>query len=49
MQAAAAGDLLQAGVEHAGKKPVLEALMEVAHLPELVFDPAGVDTFFGSA
>ena len=39
-QAAAAGDLLQAGVDHAAPEAMLESLMKVADLPELVFDPA---------
>ena len=42
-QAAAAGDHLQPGVEHARKHAVLESLMQVANFPEFVFDPAGFD------
>ena len=43
METAAARDLLESGVEHAGAESVLESLMEVANLPEFVFDPAGLD------
>ena len=39
-QAASAGELLQAGVDHAAPESMLESLVEVADLPELVFDPA---------
>src|SRR5580704_13621233 len=39
-QTAAAGELLQAGVDHAAPESMLEALMKVADFPELVFDPA---------
>ena len=43
-QAAATGNLLHSGMEHPGKKSVLESLMEVADLPELFFDPAVLDS-----
>ena len=46
MQAAAAGELLQSRVHHAGDQTVFKALMEVAHFPEFVFDPAGVYALF---
>src|SRR6476646_10817430 len=46
MQAAAAGELLQGRVQQAGNQPVLKALMEVAHLPQFVLDPAGVYALF---
>ncbi len=42
-QAAAAGNHLQSGVEHAGKHTVFEPLMQVANFPELLLDPAGFD------
>ena len=41
MQAATAGDLLQRRVKQPAKQAVFESLMEVANLPEFVFDPAG--------
>src|SRR5207249_1026802 len=37
---ASASELLQASVQHSSPKAVLEALMEVANLPQLIFDPA---------
>src|ERR1700751_322102 len=40
---AAAGELLQARVEHAREKSLFKSLMKVAHLPQFFFDPAGVD------
>ena len=43
VKAASARDLLQAHVEHAGPQAMLEALVEVADLPELFFNPAGFD------
>src|SRR6476469_9367635 len=46
MQAATAGELLQSRMQHAGNQPVLKALMEVTHFPELVFDPTGVYPLF---
>ena len=39
-QAASAGELLQPGVDHSAPESMLEALMEVADLPEFVLDPA---------
>src|SRR2546426_2471938 len=39
-QAASAGNLLQTGMQHSPPESVLEALMEVANLPQLIFDPA---------
>ena len=40
VQAASAGDLLQAGIDHAAPESMLEALMKITDLPKLVFDPA---------
>src|SRR5579859_7492909 len=40
-QAAAAADHLQSGMDHARVHPMLKSLMQVAHLPQLFFDPAG--------
>ncbi len=48
-QAAPASKLLNAGVEHACPEAVLESLMEVAHFPQFVFDPAGFDFFLKAA
>ena len=45
VEAASSGELLQAGVEHSCEKSMLESLMEVADLPEFIFDPAGFDFF----
>ena len=42
VQASTAGELLNAGVEHAGQESVLEALMKVAYRPELGLDPTFV-------
>src|ERR1700757_1431608 len=44
-KATASSELLQAGVEHAGEKSLFKCLMEVTHLPQFFFDPAGVDFF----
>src|SRR2546425_12195635 len=44
-QAASAGNLLQTGMQHSPPESVLEALMEVANLPQLIFDPARLDSF----
>src|SRR5271166_2633949 len=43
LQAASAGELLDACVEHAGEEPIFEALMKVAHWPKLALDPALLD------
>src|SRR5208337_1135255 len=40
MQATSVGELLNAGIEHAGEESVLESLVEVAHRPQLGLDPA---------
>src|SRR5262249_7960662 len=41
--AASACELLNAGVNHPTPEAVLEPLMEVANLPEFLFDPAVID------
>src|ERR1051326_8246434 len=46
MQAASPRNLLYGCVEETGNQTVLKCLMEVASLPELVLDPAGIDTLF---
>src|SRR5215472_6090515 len=43
-QAAAAGELLQARMEHPCTESFFESLVEVAHLPEFGLDPAGIDS-----
>src|SRR5215472_7204672 len=43
VQSAPAGELLNARMEHAGDETLLEALVEVAHRPQLGLDPALVD------
>src|SRR5262249_14957551 len=43
VQTATAGKLLQRGVQHAWNQAVFGALMEVAHLPELLANPAALD------
>src|SRR5437773_1148425 len=48
-QAASAGNLLQTGMQHSPPESVLEALMEVANLPQLIFDPARLDAFLVAA
>ena len=42
--AASTAELLYARVDHAAPEAVLESLMEVAHLPQLFFDPAVFNT-----
>src|SRR5436305_1697942 len=42
VQTTPTGELLQSGMEHAFEEAVLEALMEVAHRPQLFPDPAPV-------
>src|ERR1700738_5079294 len=39
-QAASAGELLDAGVEHPAPETVFEPLVKISHLPEFFFDPA---------
>src|ERR1051326_8145559 len=46
MQAATASDLLDSRMEKAGNQAILKCLVEVAHFPELVLDPAGIDALF---
>ena len=46
---APSGELLQSGMKHAGPETMVEALMEVADLPELVFDPTGFDSLLKTA
>src|ERR1700756_508914 len=43
VETAAAGDLLQAGVEHSCPQAVLESLVEVADFPEFVLNPTVFD------
>ena len=40
VQAAAAGEELQAAMHHAAQKAVLESLMIIAHLPKFIVNPA---------
>src|SRR6266542_4941686 len=40
-QAASAGKLLQASVEHPAPEAMFKALMKISYLPKLFFDPAG--------
>src|SRR5215467_10218953 len=47
--ATAAGELLNAGVNHATPEAVLEALMEVAHFPELFPNPAVLNSLLERA
>src|SRR5271157_919270 len=42
-QTTSAGELLNAGMKHAGEEAVLESLMEVTHRPQFGLDPTFLD------
>ena len=48
-QAAPAGELLQSGMHYSAPESMLKTLMEVADLPEFIFDPTILDAMSGTA